>query len=160
MSSKLVSLSTTSFHSKSRTTFTESVELVDLVKRVLSSTSSILMTSNSTERSKIITTLKSKKYLKTLKLINEKTNLIEFTFNSLPRQWCLAARQIKGHHHPSTTRHRVNYNIVNNNLILSKFNQTHLKIVALKFKNRLSIIKQHKFEEYINYLDSSTKLIM
>merc|ERR1711937_1098277 len=68
MSSKLVSLSTTSFHSKRRTTSTELVELVDLVERVLPSTSSFLTTPSSSERSKIITTLRSKKCHKTSRI--------------------------------------------------------------------------------------------
>jgi hypothetical protein len=68
MSSKLVSSSTTSFHSKRRTISTELVEPVDLEERVLQSTLFFLMTPNSLERSKIITTLRSKKCHKTSRI--------------------------------------------------------------------------------------------
>merc|ERR1711871_1052903 len=68
MSSKLVSLSTTNYHSKRRTTSTESVEPVDSVGRVLQSTSSFLTTPSSSERSRIITTPRSKRCHKTLRI--------------------------------------------------------------------------------------------
>jgi len=61
MSSRLVLLSTTSFLSRRKTTSIESVELVDSEERVSPLTSSHQTTLDSSERSRIIITLKSKK---------------------------------------------------------------------------------------------------
>ena len=57
------------YHSKKKITSTESVELVDLVERELPSTSFFQMMPSSSEKFKIITTLKSKKCHKTLKIL-------------------------------------------------------------------------------------------
>lgn len=84
MSSKLVSLSIMSYHSKRKTTFIELVELVDLEEKVLQLTLFHLMTLDSSERSKIIITLKSKKCLKILR--NSTLLVVLIDFRSITRK--------------------------------------------------------------------------
>jgi iron-sulfur cluster repair protein YtfE (RIC family) len=74
MFSKLVSLSTTSYHTEKRTTFIELVELVDSVEKVLQSTSFFQMTLNSLEKFKTITTPRLKKCHKILRTLTPAEN--------------------------------------------------------------------------------------